>query len=128
MLQWIKKHKSILITVLVCIGFLLYCYGCEPRVRSITDNTKTVNRQELQLELDTFISMAKIRMADLEKQEALRTMVLQNALILAQGQPVNPIGIISAFAAIYGIAQGSTNITKVVKNKVKNRKANNGTG
>lgn len=123
MLQWIKKNLSIIITVLVCIGFFIYCYGCEPKVASLTDRHTFINRQELQLELDQFITMAQIRMADLDKQEELRGIILQNALILVQGQPYNPLGIITAIAAIYGIKQGGTNITKVIKK----RKVTNGT-
>ncbi|GAH62920.1 unnamed protein product, partial [marine sediment metagenome] len=46
--------------------------------------------------------------------------------ILVQGQPFNPLGLITGVAAIYGLTQGSSNITKVVKNKVKKRKVNNG--
>lgn len=122
MLEWFRKNSSIIITGLVCIGFLFYCYGCEAKVKSLSDRGVLINRQELQLELDQFITMAQIRMADLDKQEELRGIILQNALILVQGQPYNPFGIITAIAAIYGIKQGGCNITKVVKK----RKANNG--
>ena len=126
MLAWIKKHKTVLITVLVCVGLLFYCYSCESKVCSLTDRTRMINRQELQLELDQFIGMAQLRMIDLDRQDKLRAVILQNALVLVQGQPFNPVGIISAIAAIYGITQGSCNITKVVKTVRNKRKANNG--
>ena len=128
MLQWIKRNSGAIIAGIVCVGFLIYVYGCEPKVASLGDRNRLINRQELQLELDQFITMAQIRMADLDKQEELRAIILQNALILVQGQPYNPFGIITAFAAVYGITQGSSNITKVVKTANKKRKANNGTG
>ncbi|GAH22170.1 unnamed protein product, partial [marine sediment metagenome] len=35
--------------------------------------------------------------------------------ILVQGQPFNPIGCITGIAALYGIAQGTSNARKVVK-------------
>lgn len=127
MWQWIKKHAITLIGILVCASFLFYCYSCEPKVHSLTDRTRFVNRQELQLELDQFIGMAQLRMADLDKQEQLRAIILQNALILVQGQPFNPVGIITAIAAIYGVTQGSKNVTKVVKEVKHKRKVNNGT-
>jgi len=128
MIEWIKKNSTFLITGLVTIGVLLYCYGCEPKVPSLNNTHELVNRQELQLELNHIISMAQLRMVDLEKQEQLRTIILQNALVLVEGQPFNPVGIVSAVAAIYGIASGSQNITRVVKNKTLKRKAENGTG
>ncbi|GAI67280.1 unnamed protein product [marine sediment metagenome] len=127
MYEWIAKYKTVLVGFLVTIGFLIYCYGCEPKVASLVDRARLINRRELQLELDQFITMAQIRMADLDQQDELRAIVLQNALILVQGQPLNPLGIITAVASIYGIMEGGKNITKVVKNSRNKRKGNNGT-
>ncbi len=125
MKDWLKKNKSIIVTGLVTIAFLIYCYGCEPKVSSLSSDHRLVNRQELQLELDQIITMAQIRMADLEQQEQFRAIVLQNALILVQGQPYNPVGIITAIAAVYGITQGSGKLTKVVKDKSNRKKVDN---
>ncbi len=127
MVAWFKKHWTLIVTVFVTIGMLVFLFACDAKVRSITDNTRMVNRQELQLELDQIIGVAQIRMADLDKQEELRAIILQNALILVQGNPLNPIGIITAAAAIYGLASGGQNVTKVVKEKRDKRKADNGT-
>jgi len=124
---WIKKNSTIIITVLVTVIFAVYMYGCEAKTRSLRTPTKLVNRQELQLELDQLIGLAQLRMVDLDKQEQFRSIILQNALVLVQGNPLNPVGLISAVAAIYGITQGSSNITKVVKTGIKKRKVNNGT-
>ena len=124
---WIKKNSTIIITVLVTVIFAVYMYGCEAKTRSLRTPAKLVNRQELQLELDQLIGLAQLRMVDLDKQEQFRSIILQNALILVQGNPLNPVGLISAVAAIYGITQGSSNITKVVKTGIKKRKVNNGT-
>lgn len=123
----IKKHLTLLITLLVTIGISFYLFACEPKTSSLRQEGKMVNRQELQLELDQFIGLAQLRMVDLDKQEQLRAIILQNALILVQGQPFNPVGLITAVAAIYGVTQGGKNITKVVKERVNKRKVNNGT-
>ncbi len=115
-----------IISIVVIVGFLIYALGCEPKTPSLKDRGVLINRQELQLELDQFITMAQLRMADLDKQEELRTIVLQNALILVQGSPFNPLGILTAIAAIYGIKQGGSNVTKVIKTGIEKRKVNNG--
>lgn len=119
MIQWIKEHSTVLITILTCIGFTFYCYSCESKVRSLTDRNHFINRQELQLELDQIIGMAQLRMVSLDKQDELRAVILQNALILVQGQPLNPIGIITAIAAVYGAAQGGRKVISKVSNKRK---------
>lgn len=128
MLKWIREHKTFLVSLFVTAGFFFYCYGCEPRTQSLIDTGKQVNRQELQLELDQVISMSQLRLADLDQQEQIRAIVLQNALILVQGQPLNPLGIITAIASIYGVMQGGSNISKVVRTKLDKRKVNNGQG
>jgi len=127
-IEWIKKHKSLLISILVTGCCLFYCYGCEPKVRSLNSNYQLVTRSELQLELDNILATAQIRMLDLDKQEQLRSLILQNALIVVQGQPFNPLGILTGLAAVYGIAQGGQNVKQVVKNISTKRKVNNDTG
>ncbi len=127
MLLWIKKHTTIIVTILITFGVLFFLYACEAKTHSLTKTDKLVNRQELQFELDQFISLARIRMLDLDKQEQLRAIVLENALILVQGQPFNPFGLISAVAAIYGLTKAGSTVSKKVKYTLIKRKANNGT-
>ena len=126
MLRWLQKHTTIIVTSLITIGLAIYLYGCESKTRSLTNSNKMVNRQELQLEFDQIFGIAQIRMIDLDKQDQFRSIILQNALILIQGQPLNPFGIITAFAGVYGLSQASNKITKTVKNGLKKRKVNNG--
>ena len=126
MLQWIKKHVSIIIPSLVLGFFLIFVYACEPKVPSLNGTPRKVNREELQFELNTIIELAELRMLDLDKQDRLRGIILQNALVIIEGQPFNPIGIITGFAALYGLTQGGRNITQVVKDTRNKRKVNNG--
>ncbi len=128
MMQWISKHWTSILTGLVTVGILFYVYGCEPKTRSLIDGNRQINRQELQLELDQIIGLAQLRLVDLDKQEQFRAVILQNALILVQGQPYNPLGIITAIAGIYGVMQGSRNVTKTIKTGINKRKKSNGTG
>lgn len=127
MMLWLKKNWPVLLTGIFTLCFLVYLYACEPKTQSLVNGRTPVSRQELQLELDQFIALAKLRMLDLDKQDALRSIFLQNALILVQGQPFNPVGIITAMAALYGVTQGGQNVTNAVKIARKKRKENNGT-
>jgi len=127
MLQWLKKNLTVIVTALVTFGVIIFVYGCEPKVPSLNNKEYLVSRAELQIELDNIMAIAKMRMLSLDKQDALRNIIMQNSLLLVQGQPFNPVGIITGIAAIYGIAAGGTNITKVVKEKIKKGKEKNGT-
>ncbi len=127
MLSWLKKYWVFLAVVGFAVILTFFGYGCEPKVVSLNGGPKMVNRAELQLELEQIISTAQLRMLDLDKQEQLRGIILENALILVNGQPMNPVGIITAVAALYGFTQGGRNISKVVKTKRKNKGTENGT-
>lgn len=126
MLNWLKKYKSLITACLISFFVLLYVYGCEPKVESINGNRRMVTREELQVELNQIMALAEVRMLELEKQEQLRALILENALIIVEGQPFNPVGLITGFAALYGVSQGSFQIGRGVKNKVKKRKNNGG--
>lgn len=123
---WFKKNWSLVVIGIVAVALMFFGYACEPKTKSLLNEGHKVNRQELQLELDTMIGLAQLRMIDLDRQEQLRAIILQNALILVQGQPLNIVGILTAICAVYGATQGGRNITKVVKEKTNKRKVNNG--
>ena len=127
MLKWIKDKSDIILVVLVSVGFALFVYGCEPKEQSLLNKGMKVTRAELQFELDQLMSLAEIRMASFDRQEKIRSMILQNALMLTQGQPFNPIGILTGIATLYGITQATKKTSGVIKHVRDKRKANGNT-
>ncbi len=125
MFGWLKEHKTIIVSVVITTGFILYAYGCESKVLSLNHTAKKVTRQELQIELNSLLDLAEVRFLDLESQDQLKALILQNAIILVQGQPFNPVGILTGFAAIYGIGQAGNSVSQTVNNIRKKRKVNN---
>lgn len=123
---WIKKNHKAIITALVVIALSIYLYSCESTVASLDGSGKLVNRAELQLELDRFMATAQLRMLSLDKQDAFRALIIENSLLLVQGTPLNPVGIITAIAGIYGLTHGTSKIVRTVKKSQEKRKANNG--
>lgn len=117
MLEWIKQHAPSLITGLLTIALIIFITGCPPKVMSIDGSNHLVTRAELQGQLDQILSLAQLRMLDLDKQEQLRAIFFQNALVLVQGQPFNPIGLLTAIAGIYGVSQAGNQVVKKIKSK-----------
>lgn len=126
MWEWIKKNQRGIITALVTMLIGVWLYSCESKVKSLVEPERLINRAELQLELDRFMSMAELRMADLDRQDAFRSLIIENSLVLVQGMPLNPVGIITAIAGIYGITHGASKVVRRVKKGQEKRKANNG--
>lgn len=102
-LQSVKSKWEWVMVMALASGLVIWIVGCPPTTTSLLNGTTKITRDELQLELDSLIMSAKFRMEDLDRQEKLRQMVLQNALLVLQGQPFNPLGILSGVAALYGI-------------------------
>lgn len=115
MVKWLKEHSAGMFTIVLTVVMIVYIVGCEPKVRSLNDRQQMVTRQELQFELEQILQTAELRMAALDQQEQFRNLVLQNALLILQGTPFNPVGLVTAIAALYGIGQAGTKVTKTVK-------------
>lgn len=115
------KTKWIIWGILSVAAFvLLFIYGCESQVLSLTGNGQKVNRAELNFELESYLRMAELRFTNLDKQDAVREVIFQNALLVFQTGGINPAGVATAVAAIYGIISGGTSVAKYARKKVIN--------
>ena len=56
-----------------------------------------------------------MRLAELDKQQQFQDIIFKNAVLMAESGSMNPIGIITLLAGLYGVARG----TQDLKNKVK---------
>lgn len=116
--KFLTNHWTHTISAVVLAGMLLYAHGCEATVPSLMHPEKKVSRGELQVELKTIIATSELRFMDLDKQDALRDLILQNAFVLAQGAPFNPLGLISGIAALYGLGSAANDTKKLIKKKI----------
>lgn len=102
------------IALIVLTALLFWGYSCQPETKSLIHPGERVTRPELQIELDSIIATAEIRMADLDQQEAFRDLIFQNALVVVETGTMNPAGIITLLAGLYGISRG----VKDVKDRI----------
>ncbi len=124
MYAWLKKSKRIVVMYSVTIGVFMFLYACESRVRSLDGSKRLVNRAELNAQLNHYLDTVDIRFASLDRQDKLRSLILNNAMIVIQGNPFNPIGMLTGVLSLYGITQAAKNTTGVIKN-VRAKRANN---
>jgi len=113
--NWPKVIALILLT-----GFLFWGHACQPTVKSLLVPGQKVTRPELQIELDTIIATADFRMADLDRQEAFRDIIFKNATLMIEGGTLNPVGILTLLAGLYGVGRGTSDFVKKVKKKSNN--------
>lgn len=100
---WFGEYWTWWVTLNLCSFILLYAYGCEPKTKSISGSGKMVNRIELQAELEHFVARAVTGQKDIDRQEQIRDMIFNQALVIAQGNQVNPIGVVTSLLALLGV-------------------------
>jgi len=110
-LNW---QKSLALTILTAL--LLWGWGCPSRVESLNTPNKKITRPELQIELDSIIATATYRLAELDKQDQMRDVIFNNAFAMAEQGTLNPIGIMTLLAGLYGLTRGTSDIVKRIKN------------
>lgn len=104
------------ISILVLTVLLFWGFNCQPKVPSLLHEDKDIGRAELQVELDSIIATAEFRMADLDKQEAFRDIIFNNAMVMVETGTLNPAGIITMLAGLYGLSRGGSDIIKRCRN------------
>lgn len=108
--NWPKTIAIILLT-----AFLFWGWACPSSVPSLIVEGKKVTRPELQIEMDTITATAKFRLSQLDQRDAFRNLVFENAFAMAKGNGINPVGIMTLLAGLYGVTRG----VQDVKNRVK---------
>jgi len=112
--SFIKFNLWMFVLLAVGVGILLSSLSCESRVPSILKATSLsmngstavkslITREELSAELTYIASIAEKRFADLDRQDELRKMISEQAVIIAAGGSVNPAGVISLLMGIMGV-------------------------
>jgi len=115
--QHIKDHWPQSAVLVLAAVTLLWLTGCPPRARSPLDPTQKLTRAELAAQLDHLIAQYEFADADITQQEKVRTLIVNNALLMAQTGTINPLGLITGLAALYGVGSA----TNTAKNAVKKR-------
>lgn len=119
-METIKKLLSTLfnheryqtIAGLLACAAIIWFYGCESKVSSLSTPEKQITRAELQTELETLLSSAEIRFAQLDQQDLLKQTLAEQAFLIAQTGAINPLGIATAIMALFGVGATVDNIRK----------------
>lgn len=118
------------VALLLSAVLLLWSFGCESKVASLLEPDKMVTAEELNLELeaeslrlqtelDLLIKQAKLKQADLARQDAIKARLFEFAAITAQGGGFNPAGLLALTGSILGFGAIVDNRIKdkVIKNR-----------
>lgn len=105
-----ERYQTIA-AILICI-LLIWFYGCDSRVPSLTRDNVQVNRGELALEIQTLEGLIELRYKNLDRQDLLKQTIVNQALITGAAGTLNPIGLMTALAALLGTGATIDNVRK----------------
>lgn len=114
-LSIVNDQHWYIIAAVIAIGLLVWIHGCQSEVRSMLDPTQKISRAELQLESDFLIGQIKRKLADLDKQDELKMVLLEQLTIFGTTGTFNPTGLLNAFVSIGAISFGLNRNQKVKK-------------
>jgi len=113
--DFVKCHKTELVTFIIGAFFLFSAASCEPKTQSLADPMRKVTATELQIELEAITRTAEYRLSVLEQQYQIRELILRNALLIAEGNPTSPAGIATGLLTILGASSAISTGKKAVK-------------
>ena len=86
--------------------------GCESQVKSPFNPERDVTRQQLQNEVDKYISDIELAYADLDRQDIFKQKLFEFGVVLTQGGTVNPVGAGITLLGILGVGAVADNRKK----------------
>lgn len=129
-MKWVRHNQGVVVALLVCVGTFIWTFGCMSKVTSLIDPTKMVTAAELDLEieeeslrlqaeLDSLIRRAKVKQAELTRQDSIKQKLFDFAAITVDGGTVNPAGVVGLLFSVFGIGAVVDNRLKdkVIKNR-----------
>jgi len=104
---------SIVVILLLCV----WIFGCQSKVESLNGTRQLVNRGELKIELDHILAKAELNFQELDRQDEIKQIIFNSALMMAKSGSINPIGVLTTFGAILGLGATVDNVKKRKKIK-----------
>jgi hypothetical protein len=105
LLKLANDNHLLIIGFVALIVLAVWFYGCESTVRSITDPTRKLTRPELHAEVDFLLAQAKSKLDDLDRKDAVKKLLLDQAALFSTTGTFNPMGALNTAISI--IAVGS---------------------
>jgi hypothetical protein len=105
-LEQLKKLNGKTFTIFalaVATAGIIYFYGCESKTCSLLDPSNKVTRTELNAEIAVIEARLQERTNDLDRQDALRKFIAEQASVVSTGGTVNPIGAINSLISIFAV-------------------------
>ncbi len=100
---------------------LIWFFGCQSKVASLQNPSLRISREELQAEVQGIIDQADIRFAQLDKEDELRQLLIDQALLWTKTGTINPVGLVMPILTILGAGATVDNVRRRKVEKANNK-------
>lgn len=117
----IRHNPAIAIALAIGVVLVVWIYGCQSSTQSLLVADKKVSAMVFAGEVETLLSRAEIGFHDLERQDKIKQLLLEQALLFAEGNTINPVGAITTALGVLGIGAVVDNRRKdkVIRDKLR---------
>ncbi len=128
----ISKNQGVFAALVIIAGMLIWGFGCQSQVTSLTEPSIKVTRGELKIEIDVEITrlereleilmrQAALKVQDLDRQDEIKQKLFDFAALTVANNALNPAGAVALAFSIFGIGAVIDNRIKdkVIKNRPK---------
>lgn len=102
-LKFLNHNHWAAIASLLLLLAAFYFYGCQSTVPSMLDPSRAITRSELQIESDYLLGQVQIKLEDLDRQDAIRLLISDQAALFASTGTVNPLGLVNLAVSIFAV-------------------------
>lgn len=113
----IRHNYSLIIGCMLALCVLYWAYGCHSTVVSVITPPRMVTREELKIEVDTFLAQAKLKFEDLDRQDKLKSTLFNTAIEFVTEGKINPVAVALSLGNVLGIGAIIDNRRKDVRIK-----------
>jgi len=106
-----------ILSLMVGLTVILWLVGCPPRAASPINPEQKLTLPELNVELQHLLEQYELKALEIEEQEAIRQVLIKNALLIAETGTINPLGILTGLLALYGAGSAANSTKNVIKKK-----------
>jgi len=107
------NHERYQMFAIIAVAqILLWNYGCQSKVTSITSPDTFITLDELNGEVDLFLAKAESRYKQLDQQDQIKNTLFQNALTYAATGTLNPVALLTTLGSVLGIGAAADNVRK----------------
>jgi hypothetical protein len=106
LLTWCNHNHWYVIGTIILASLSVWLVGCKSTVNSLLTPEKLVTRGELQAEIEYLINLAETRKDELNRQDEIKTQLLNIASVVSVDGSFNPSGLISILTTIASLSFG----------------------